>query len=99
ALLGAQDHQRLEAEKPAAERNELCGEAGAQGASAARGDRELIGAVAGEAHARDTERAAVELGGREGHVRQALVVELQIEAASLDEVARARAGDGERRPL
>src|SRR6185312_11642634 len=99
AFLGAQDHQRLEAEKPGAERIELCGEAGAQGASAARGNRELIGAVAGEAHPRDAERAAVEGGGRKRHVRQARIVELQIEAASLDEVARARAGDGERRPL
>ena len=32
-------------------------------------------------------------------MRQALVVEGDVKPASLDEVARARAGDGERRPL
>ena len=36
---------------------------------------------------------------RKGHVRQALVVERDLDTARLDEIARARAGDGERRPL
>ena len=98
-FLGPQDHQRLEAQEPAAERRQLLGEARAQRAGAARRNRELVGAVAGEAHPRDPERGAVELSRRERHVRQALVVERDVEPAGLDEVARARAGDGERRPL
>ena len=60
ALLGAQDHQRLEPEKPAAERRQLLDEARAQRRGAACRNRKLVGAIAGEAHARDPERRAIE---------------------------------------
>ena len=39
----------------------------------------------------DPERAAVEHGGREGHVRQALIIERDLEPGGLDQVARTRA--------
>ena len=99
ALFGAQDHQRLEPHEPTVERRQLLCETRAQRRCAARRNGKLVRAVAGEAHPRNPERAAVEYARREGHMRQALVVERNTEFASLDEIARARAGDGQRRPL
>ena len=61
--------------------------------------RALVRAVAGEAHPRDPERDAVECAGREGHMRQRLIVERDFDARGLNEIARARARDGERGPL
>ena len=78
---------------------QLLGEARPQSPGAPRGNGEFVGAVAGEAHPRDPERRAIERAGREGHMRKALVVERDVHSAGLDEIPRARARDGERRPL
>ena len=50
-------------------------------------NRELVGAVASEAYSRDPERRALECARREGHMRQALVVERDLKARGLDEIA------------
>src|SRR5208337_1008069 len=99
ALFGAQDHQRFQPHEPTAEGRQLFDDRGAQPPRAACGNGELIGTVAGEAHARDPERPSIERARGEGHVRQAFVVERDAEVEGRDEITRAGTGEGERRPL